>query len=141
MNPNQSSVRRRKVLNFMLKVNSLFFSRKTSIHINYHHQHLLDLNMVRHAFCVPALVSSFIACVLLLLCTVSTPTTFHTSTPFEFVRASNLGNITDGTNNTSNHNRLLEGIKVRDIIVYIRKTGAHLTIHLPFTARIMGLLH
>lgn len=68
--------------------------------------------MGRRAFCIPALISSCLACVLLLLCTISTPTTFHTSTPFDFVRANNLGNITDGTNNTANAARLLEGIKL-----------------------------
>lgn len=69
-------------------------------------------NMGRKAFCVPALVSSFLAVVLLLLCTVSTPTTFHTSTPFNFVQASDLGNITDTTPG-ANQDRQLSGLKVR----------------------------
>lgn len=67
--------------------------------------------MGRKAFCVPALVSSLIACVLLLLCTISTPTTFHTSTPFNFVQASDLGNVTD-LSGYANPQRNLTAIKI-----------------------------
>lgn len=54
--------------------------------------------MVRKAFCVPALVSGFIAIVLLVLTVVSMPTTLHKTTPFEIVRAYNL----NGTHDLSN---------------------------------------
>lgn len=99
----------------------------------------------QRAFCVPALVSSFIACILLLLCTISTPTTFHTSTPFNFVQASNLGNITDGTNNTANHERLIIGLKVnsemksRRAIWYVLFIYS-LSLYLYWTAWLLGIL-
>ena len=53
--------------------------------------------MARKAFCVPALVTSFIAIVLLVLTTVSVPTTYHKSTPFDIVRANNLNGAIDLT--------------------------------------------
>lgn len=51
--------------------------------------------MVRKAFCIPALVTGFIAIVLLVLTVVSMPTTLHKSTPFEIVRATNINGIYD----------------------------------------------
>ena len=68
--------------------------------------------MGRKAFCVPALVTSFLAWVLLLLCTISTPTTFHTSSPFNFVQATQLGNITDVTGTGASPDRQLIGLKL-----------------------------
>lgn len=53
--------------------------------------------MVRKAFCVPALVTGFIAVVLLVLTVVSMPTTYHKATPFDIVRASNLQGMLDLT--------------------------------------------
>lgn len=67
--------------------------------------------MVRKAFCVPALVTSFIAIVLLVLTTVSVPTTYHKSTPFDIVRANNLQGAVDLTSdNRSGMNRLRFGL-------------------------------
>lgn len=43
----------------------------------------------------PALGVSFVSMVLLVLVTISTPTTLSDSTPFDFVRSSNLGGIID----------------------------------------------
>jgi hypothetical protein len=60
--------------------------------------------MVHKAFCVPALVTSFIAIVLLVLTTVSMPTTYHKTTPFEIVRANNLQGMRDVTIGTGADN-------------------------------------
>ncbi|SNX85954.1 uncharacterized protein MEPE_04663 [Melanopsichium pennsylvanicum] len=57
-----------------------------------------------------ALGISFISMVLLVLVTISTPTTLSDSTPFDFVRSSNLGGIVD-LSPDSNKNRLIGGIK------------------------------
>ncbi|PWN31405.1 uncharacterized protein FA14DRAFT_95740 [Meira miltonrushii] len=53
--------------------------------------------MTRSAFRIPALVTSFVAVVLLVLTTVSTPTTYHKSTPFDVVRAHSLNGAVDLT--------------------------------------------
>lgn len=53
--------------------------------------------MARKTFFVPAAISGFIAIVLLVLTVVSMPTTYHKSTPFEIVRASNLNGVIDLT--------------------------------------------
>lgn len=67
--------------------------------------------MVRKAFCVPALVTSFIAIVLLVLTTVSVPTTYHKSTPFDIVRANNLQGAVDLTSDNRNGlNRIRFGL-------------------------------
>ncbi|PWN51712.1 pali-domain-containing protein [Violaceomyces palustris] len=62
------------------------------------------------AFFIPALVVSFVAVILLLLCTISTPTTLSDSTPFDFVRAHDLDGIRDITPG-ANSDRLIGGIK------------------------------
>lgn len=95
----------------VLLATTITFQRLYASPRSFHTFFLSTANMGRKAFCVPALVTSFIAWVLLLLCTISTPTTFHTSTPFNFVQASHLGNISD-LSNGANPDRNLTAIKV-----------------------------
>ncbi|SPO27604.1 uncharacterized protein UTRI_04363_B [Ustilago trichophora] len=58
----------------------------------------------------PALGVSFISMVLLVLVTISTPTTLSDSTPFDFVRSSNLGGIVD-LSPGSNEKRLIGALE------------------------------
>ncbi|KAJ1035319.1 hypothetical protein NDA13_000739 [Ustilago tritici] len=59
---------------------------------------------------IPALAISSISMILLVLITISTPTTLSDSTPFDFVRSSSLDGIVDLTPG-SNEKRLVGGLK------------------------------
>ncbi|TKY84540.1 hypothetical protein EX895_006442 [Sporisorium graminicola] len=61
-------------------------------------------------YLIPALAISFVSMVLLVLVTISTPTTLSDSTPFDFVRSSSLGGIVDLSPN-SNEKRLIGAVK------------------------------
>lgn len=63
------------------------------------------------ALCIPSLVTTFIALVLLLLVTISLPLTFHDSTPLSIVDASNLGGLRDVTGNGANADRNITAIR------------------------------
>lgn len=66
----------------------------------------------RKTFCIPSLVTTFIALVLLILVTISVPLTTHSSSPFYIVEAKDLnGTITDGTGNGANANRELTAVR------------------------------
>lgn len=68
--------------------------------------------MARKTFCIPSLITSFCALILLLLVTISIPLTTHDSSPFYIVGASNLdGRIVDHTGNGANPNRNLTDIR------------------------------
>lgn len=67
--------------------------------------------MGRKTFCIPSLVSTFVAFILLLLVTISIPLTFHASSPFYIVTASNLNGLRDITGNGANPDRNLTGIR------------------------------
>ena len=62
-------------------------------------------------YLIPALAVSFVSMVLLVLVTISTPTTLSDSTPFDFVRSTNLGGIVD-LSPGSNEKRLIGGVKL-----------------------------
>ncbi|KAJ9479953.1 hypothetical protein PHBOTO_003731 [Pseudozyma hubeiensis] len=61
-------------------------------------------------YLIPALTLSAISVILLVLVTISTPTTLSDSTPFDFVRTSRLDGIVDLTNGT-NPDRPIGGLK------------------------------
>ncbi|SJX63709.1 uncharacterized protein SRS1_14459 [Sporisorium reilianum f. sp. reilianum] len=61
-------------------------------------------------YLIPALAVSFVSMVLLVLITISTPTTLSDSTPFDFVRTSRLGGIVD-LSPGSNEKRPIGGAK------------------------------
>ncbi|CAO1621029.1 unnamed protein product [Parajaminaea phylloscopi] len=67
--------------------------------------------MGRKTFCLPSLASTFVAFVLLLLVTISVPLTFHASSPFYIVGATNLGGLRDITGNGANPDRNLTGLR------------------------------
>lgn len=67
------------------------------------------------SFCIPSLIFAFIGAVLLLLSTISTPTTFSTNTNLDVVRVTGLNrngkNIIDATDG-ANPDRVLQSIRV-----------------------------
>ncbi|CEH14160.1 Actin cortical patch SUR7/pH-response regulator PalI [Ceraceosorus bombacis] len=67
--------------------------------------------MGRRAFCVPALVTGFLAFALLLLSTISTPLEGANSSPFYVVEGTNLNNATDSASN-ANQQRQLSSIRL-----------------------------
>ncbi|CAO1623001.1 unnamed protein product [Sympodiomycopsis kandeliae] len=68
--------------------------------------------MARKTFCIPSLITTFAALILLLLVTISIPLTFHSSSPFYIVSGSDLnGTIVDKTDNGANPNRNLTDIR------------------------------
>ncbi|KAL9939000.1 hypothetical protein V8E36_001813 [Tilletia maclaganii] len=63
------------------------------------------------AFSIFSVVVGFIAFVLLVLCTVSLPTTLNDSTPFQYVTAKNLGGVND-VGYSSNADRNVSGLRL-----------------------------
>ncbi|KAK0533734.1 hypothetical protein OC835_002920 [Tilletia horrida] len=63
------------------------------------------------AFSIFSVVVGFVAFVLLVLCTVSLPTTLNDNTPFDYVRASNLGGVND-VGYTANRARNLSSLRL-----------------------------
>lgn len=61
-------------------------------------------------YLVPALVLSFVSMILLVLVTISTPTTLSDSTPFDFVRSTRLDGVVDLSPN-SNRDRPIGALK------------------------------
>lgn len=68
--------------------------------------------VARKTFCLPSLVTTFCALILLLLVTISLPLAGHNSSPFYIATASNLdGRIVDRTGGGANPNRNLTDIR------------------------------
>lgn len=70
-----------------------------------------QFTMGRRAFCVPALVTGFLAFALLLLSTISTPLEGANSSPFYVVQGTGLNNATDGAPG-ANEQRQINSIRV-----------------------------
>lgn len=101
------------------------------------------MQLGRRAFSIPALVTSFIACVLLLCCTIGTPTTFSTSTPFNVVQATNVIYKSNLSRRDTVDSTSINGFKVRTLSL-LTCCATRLTdssdIHDFTTARKLGLL-